>query len=186
MERQFENTDPENIFNFCPDCERRSKEGLPYPICVLNIVKLPVSVDSSYFVLWFLSWTKTLGPIYLDFLILITFVCLIFRFGVSRNGRCLIADDMGLGKTVQALGIAHFYVESWPLLIVCPSSMRFPWEEAVLRFLPTVNPFSVVVLTAGSDDFYEANVVISSYDLLRTCLEDFKRKKFGVIIFVST
>jgi len=36
----------------------------------------------------------------------------------------MIADDMGLGKTIQALGIAHYYKESWPLLIVTPSSVR--------------------------------------------------------------
>lgn len=23
------------------------------------------------------------------------------RFGISRNGRCLISDDMGLGKSIQ-------------------------------------------------------------------------------------
>lgn len=30
----------------------------------------------------------------------------------------------GLGKTVQALAIAACYPEDWPLLVVCPSSMR--------------------------------------------------------------
>jgi len=45
-------------------------------------------------------------------------------FGVSREGRVLIADDMGLGKTIQALGIAHYYRNDWPLLIVAPSSMK--------------------------------------------------------------
>jgi len=47
------------------------------------------------------------------------------KFGVSRNGRCLIGDDMGLGKSIQALGIAHYYRADWPLLIVCPSSVRY-------------------------------------------------------------
>lgn len=46
-------------------------------------------------------------------------------FGISRDGRCLIGDDMGLGKSIQALGIAHYYYREWPLLIVCPSSMRY-------------------------------------------------------------
>ena len=31
------------------------------------------------------------------------------RFGVSRQGRCLLADDMGLGKTLQALTIVAQY-----------------------------------------------------------------------------
>jgi len=36
----------------------------------------------------------------------------------------MIADDMGLGKTIQALGIAHYFKENWPLLIVAPSSVK--------------------------------------------------------------
>ena len=47
------------------------------------------------------------------------------NFGISRGGRVLIADDMGLGKTIQALGIAQFYYNEWPLLVVTPSSMRY-------------------------------------------------------------
>lgn len=46
------------------------------------------------------------------------------RYGISKKGRCIIADDMGLGKTIQALGIAAYYQQNWPLLIVTPSSMR--------------------------------------------------------------
>lgn len=45
-------------------------------------------------------------------------------FGIDKNGRCLIADDMGLGKTFQALAIANYYKEDWPMLIVTTASMR--------------------------------------------------------------
>jgi len=48
----------------------------------------------------------------------------LIRFGISKKGRCLIADDMGLGKTLQAIGIVKYYSDNFPLLIVCPSSMR--------------------------------------------------------------
>lgn len=54
-----------------------------------------------------------------------TTVLFIRSFGISRNGRVLIADDMGLGKTIQALGVASYYRLEWPLLIVCPSSVRW-------------------------------------------------------------
>lgn len=47
-----------------------------------------------------------------------------FSFGIQRDGRCMIADDMGLGKTFQALAIADYYKEDWPLLIVTTSTMR--------------------------------------------------------------
>lgn len=50
-----------------------------------------------------------------------------FRFGIQRRGRLLIADEMGLGKTIQALAIMRYFSSDWPLLIVCPSSVKFSW-----------------------------------------------------------
>ena len=51
------------------------------------------------------------------------------QYGISRQGRVMIADDMGLGKTVQALGLASHYKDAWPLLIIVPSSMRYSLED---------------------------------------------------------
>jgi hypothetical protein len=48
----------------------------------------------------------------------------------------LIADEMGLGKTVQAACIAAAYPSDWPLLVVCPSSMRYVWQEELRQWLP--------------------------------------------------
>ena len=58
------------------------------------------------------------------------------EFIVSRNGRALVGDEMGLGKTVQGLATAAYYRDEWPLLIVCPSSLRVAWSQAIERFLP--------------------------------------------------
>lgn len=52
-----------------------------------------------------------------------------FSFGIQRRGRLLLADEMGLGKSIQALGIARFFKSDWPLLIVCPSSVKYIWVE---------------------------------------------------------
>ena len=60
---------------------------------------------------------------------------------------------MGLGKTIQALGIASAYKSKWPLLIVSPSSMRFAWRSAVVRWLPSVPEEDVVVITSGKWKF---------------------------------
>jgi len=46
------------------------------------------------------------------------------RFGIDKKGRCLIADEMGLGKTYQALALADFYKDDWPLLICTTASTR--------------------------------------------------------------
>ena len=51
------------------------------------------------------------------------------RFSIRRSGRVLIADDMGLGKTLQAIAVMCYYRSEWPLLIICPSSVRFTWAE---------------------------------------------------------
>eukprot|EP00198_Chlamydomonas_reinhardtii_P008402 XP_001697739.1 SNF2 superfamily protein [Chlamydomonas reinhardtii] len=57
--------------------------------------------------------------------------------GVRFGGRVLYADEMGLGKTVQqALTLMSCYTEDWPLLIICPTSLRFAWVAAVQQWLP--------------------------------------------------
>lgn len=46
------------------------------------------------------------------------------RFGIEKKGRCLIADEMGLGKTYQALALADFYKDDWPLLVCTTAATR--------------------------------------------------------------
>ena len=52
----------------------------------------------------------------------------------SRNCRALIADEMGLGKTLQAMAIIASY-NVFPVLIVCPASLRLNWAEELERWL---------------------------------------------------
>lgn len=58
---------------------------------------------------------------------------------------------MGLGKTLQALSIAYYYKNEWPLLIVCPSSMRFPWIEEIEKWLPDIQPDELNLIQSGTD-----------------------------------
>lgn len=53
-------------------------------------------------------------------------------FVISKNGRALIADDMGLGKTIEALGVASYYRDEWPLLIITPANVRHTWVQVKL------------------------------------------------------
>lgn len=106
------------------------------------------------------------------------------QFAVSKNGRCLIADDMGLGKTIQALGVADYYKSDWPFLIVCPSSMRYQWEEEVRKYIPDI-PLHQIFVMKNSKDFIDESLVkvlIISYDLLGKNSDFLKRLKFGVAI----
>ena len=47
----------------------------------------------------------------------------------------LIADEMGLGKSIQALGLAFYYRDEWPLLIVTPSSVKGSWDQVISFFM---------------------------------------------------
>ncbi|XP_033331224.2 SWI/SNF-related matrix-associated actin-dependent regulator of chromatin subfamily A-like protein 1 isoform X2 [Megalopta genalis] len=103
-------------------------------------------------------------------------------YGISKNGRCLIADDMGLGKTIQALGIAHYFRTDWPLLIVVPSSVRYQWADAIYTFLPSV-PAHYIYHFSNTKDFIDNNkIVITSYDLLVRAIDTFECKSFGFVI----
>ena len=73
---------------------------------------------------------------------------------MQRRGRILLADDMGLGKTIQALAIASAYQNDWPLLIVCPSSVRYSWRSAIFRWLPSVPEEDVIVITSGDINLF--------------------------------
>ena len=90
-------------------------------------------------------------------------------FGLKRAGRCLIADEMGLGKTLQAIMLGYQYVSEWPLLIICPSSLRFVWREQLSRWLGgLIDPArDVHVVTKGKDSVDPtAKIVIVPYILL--------------------
>jgi len=57
------------------------------------------------------------------------------KFGINNKARCIIADEMGVGKTVQAIGISYIYRSEWPVLILCPSSLKYNWEDEILKWL---------------------------------------------------
>lgn len=46
-------------------------------------------------------------------------------------GRALLADDMGLGKTLQSLYAAIPLRRKKPIIVVCPASVKYGWEEEV-------------------------------------------------------
>lgn len=93
------------------------------------------------------------------------------------KGRILLADEMGLGKTVTSLAImAHYRANDWPLLILCPASLRYTWPGEIEKFLPSLPASSIYVVQGFDDaDFYENQVkrkkiriVVATYSLLQT------------------
>ena len=47
----------------------------------------------------------------------------------------LLADEMGIGKTLQAIAIAWYFRNDWPLLIVVPSFLKQIWRLEILKWL---------------------------------------------------
>lgn len=58
---------------------------------------------------------------------------------------------MGLGKTIQAISVACIYRQQWPLLVVVPSSLRYPWIEELERWVPELLPGDINLVESKSD-----------------------------------
>ena len=84
---------------------------------------------------------------------------------MRRGARVMVADEMGLGKTVQAIGIAAGVRSSWPLLIVCPSSLRLTWRKELLQWLPGIVREGDIHVARSAKDATLAKILILSYDL---------------------
>jgi SWI/SNF-related matrix-associated actin-dependent regulator 1 of chromatin subfamily A len=91
------------------------------------------------------------------------------------KGRILLADEMGLGKTVTSMAIMAHYRDEWPLLILCPASLRYTWPGEIEKFLPSLPPSAIYVVTGFDDaDFFEntrkkskIQIVVATYSLLQ-------------------
>lgn len=106
-------------------------------------------------------------------------------FALERNGRILLADEMGLGKSVQALTIARYYKVDWPLLIVCPASVKGAWKKQINTFFPIIH--RIFLVDKSSDplpDVRTSNTVaIMSYEQMALKADILKREKYQTIIF---
>ncbi|KAG9147505.1 hypothetical protein Leryth_007313 [Lithospermum erythrorhizon] len=72
------------------------------------------------------------------------------RFILQHGGRVLLADEMGLGKTLQAIAVTSCIRESWPVLILCPSSLRLHWASMIHQWLRVEASDILVVLSQSS------------------------------------
>uniref|UniRef100_A0A0D9RUZ4 DNA annealing helicase and endonuclease ZRANB3 n=2 Tax=Chlorocebus sabaeus TaxID=60711 RepID=A0A0D9RUZ4_CHLSB len=95
---------------------------------------------------------------------------------------------MGLGKTIQAIGIAYFYKEEWPLLIVVPSSLRYPWTEEIEKWIPELSPEEINVIQNKTDvrRISTSKVTVLGYGLLtadaETLIDALNNQNFKVVI----
>jgi superfamily II DNA or RNA helicase len=113
---------------------------------------------------------------------------------LRRNGfGGILADEMGLGKTLQTLALLASTRSSTaetgsgpqaPHLVVCPTSLVFNWAAEAARFVPQLR----VVTLQGSArharfaDLAQADLVVTSYALIRRDLEKYRGLEFDTVI----
>ncbi|AOT72621.1 DEAD/DEAH box helicase [Geosporobacter ferrireducens] len=100
----------------------------------------------------------------------------------------ILADDMGLGKTLQLLAFISSEVEriGRPSLVVAPTSLIYNWQDEAGKFLPDLK---TVVISGMPKERYElmeeiasADLVITSYPLLRRDVELYKNTTFAYCV----
>ncbi|XP_044293939.1 DNA annealing helicase and endonuclease ZRANB3 isoform X2 [Varanus komodoensis] len=109
-------------------------------------------------------------------------------FALERSGRCMIADEMGLGKTIQAIAVSYYYKNEWPLLIVVPSSLRYPWVDELEKWIPELCPDDIIIIQNKTDvwKISTSKVTVLGYGLLtsdaQTLIDALHKQKFQVVI----
>lgn len=97
----------------------------------------------------------------------------------------ILADEMGLGKTLQLICLLLARRDearaTGPSLVVCPASLVYNWAAEFERFAPDLR----IAVVAGDADVRaearrraDADVFITSYDLLKRDIEDYAGMRF--------
>ncbi|XP_060113100.1 DNA annealing helicase and endonuclease ZRANB3 [Heteronotia binoei] len=109
-------------------------------------------------------------------------------FAIEKSGRCMIADEMGLGKTIQAIAVSYHYKNEWPLLIVVPSSLRYPWADEIEKWIPDLSPEDIVIIQNKTDTWRisTSKVIILGYGLLtsdaQNLVDTIYKQNFRVVV----
>lgn len=101
----------------------------------------------------------------------------------------ILADDMGLGKTLQVIAlILSDKIEKGvcPSLVVVPTSLVFNWYAEVEKFAPNLKVVSIYgskeERLAQIEAMGDADIVITSYPLIRRDIDDYKGFRFRYCI----
>ena len=109
---------------------------------------------------------------------------------LESNGFCgILADEMGLGKTLQTLTWLSLprcsaSAAGKPALVVAPTSLVENWHREAEKFVPSMK--CLVMQGASRHDNWEkipeANLVVTSYALLRRDLDRYSGIEFSAAI----
>lgn len=98
----------------------------------------------------------------------------------------ILADDMGLGKSIEFISFRTLISENAPTLIVCPKSLIYNWKgefkkwdkETTCHLIDGNKNQRLEALEKAKDT---KDVIIVSYDSLRSDLEEFKKIHFALV-----
>jgi SWI/SNF-related matrix-associated actin-dependent regulator 1 of chromatin subfamily A len=104
--------------------------------------------------------------------------------GVRRiyelRGRALLADEMGLGKTIQTLDWIRRIPKHRPVVVVCPSSVKYSWQsEAMAHF--GIHADVIEGQCKDPKQPLPSEIVIINYDILPSWLKVLQRAKPQVV-----
>lgn len=104
------------------------------------------------------------------------------QFGIKQHGRILIADEMGIGKTIQTIGLCYIYKSDWPVIVICPGSLKYNWNNEIKKWL-SLGSNDVWLINASKDKIpINKQVYIISYDLVHAVRKRLKKLKSNVMI----
>jgi SWI/SNF-related matrix-associated actin-dependent regulator 1 of chromatin subfamily A len=86
--------------------------------------------------------------------------------------------EMGLGKTLQTLTAVE-YLDCFPVLVICPASLKFNWDDEIKKYLPgrTAKVLDSKEIAYRGSDFY-----IINYDNLKKRKKDLEKIDFKCVI----
>ena len=98
----------------------------------------------------------------------------------------MLCDDMGLGKTHQAMALMAALANrgvTVKILVICPTSVLYHWEEKIHAFLPGWKVFTYHGVERQLTD-YETSIEIflTSYGIWRRDVEKLKKLSFDLVI----
>lgn len=98
----------------------------------------------------------------------------------------ILADDMGLGKSIEFISFRTLINEAAPTLIICPKSLIYNWKSEFKKW----DKSTVCHLIDGNKAQRLASlekakntndIIIISYDSLRSDLEEYKKLHFAIV-----
>ncbi|MEJ7830718.1 MAG: DEAD/DEAH box helicase, partial [Segetibacter sp.] len=98
----------------------------------------------------------------------------------------LLADDMGLGKTLQVITALQKFKEEGrlknkPALVIAPTTLLSNWKAEIEKFAPSLNTM-VFHGTTRKADFKNADVVITTYGIVRTENEQLSKQVWHALV----